>query len=174
MAPARTFVSFSSTDIGHYQMMRAWKAHEHNDFNFADFQLDDAVRSENESYVKQICRQQIQQAGTFVLLIGNDTFSKTTFVRWEVEVAIEKGCRLVGVNLNNCRRRDWLCPYFFVGYGALFVPFSSRIVAEALQPWHRDPQPPGHAGDFYFYDHVYARLGYELVGDTAVIGGPAS
>jgi len=29
--------------------MCAWKAHEHIEFNFADFQLNDAIDSENES-----------------------------------------------------------------------------------------------------------------------------
>ena len=37
----RTFVSFSSTDKSRYDLMCAWKAHEHIDFNFADFQLDE-------------------------------------------------------------------------------------------------------------------------------------
>jgi hypothetical protein len=37
MALTRTFVSFSSTDIGRYRLMCAWKAHEHIDFDFADF-----------------------------------------------------------------------------------------------------------------------------------------
>ena len=34
----RTFVSFSSTDITSYNMMCAWKAQEHIDFNFYDLQ----------------------------------------------------------------------------------------------------------------------------------------
>ena len=33
----RTFVSFSSADKGRYDLMCAWKAHQHIDFNFADF-----------------------------------------------------------------------------------------------------------------------------------------
>jgi len=165
MALPRTFVSFSSTDIRQYHMMCAWKAHEHIDFNFADFQLNDAIKSENEAYIKGICRPKIRQSDTFVLLIGNDTSSKTTFVKWEVEVAIEKGCRLIGVNLNHCRRRDdRLCPLFFAGYGAIFVSFSARIVREALV-WQRDQT----LTDCHFDDDTYTRLGYRLVGDTAVL-----
>ena len=45
MALPRTFVGFSSTDIGRYRMMMAWKANENIDFDFADFQLDDAINS---------------------------------------------------------------------------------------------------------------------------------
>jgi hypothetical protein len=165
VALPRTFVSFSSTDISHYHMMCAWKANEHIDFDFADFQLNSAIQSENENYIKRICREKIRLTDTFVLLIGADTYTKSTFVKWEVEVAIEKGCRLIGVNINNCRVRDWLCPYFYVDKGALFVSFSARIVAEALNRGG----PPEKSGNFHFADDVYTKLGYKLIGSTAVL-----
>ena len=62
MALTRTFVSFSSTDIGRYRLMCAWKAHEHIDFDFADFQLDEAINSKNPSYIKSVCRAKIRRA----------------------------------------------------------------------------------------------------------------
>jgi hypothetical protein len=53
---------------------------------------------------------------------------------------------------------------FFKGVGALFVPFSPPIVAEALKPWNR------HQDDNWsFTNDVYQRLGYTLVGNTATI-----
>jgi hypothetical protein len=170
---ARTFVGFSSADIQHYHLMCAWKAHEHIDFNFADFQLEEAIDSENEYYIKQVCRDKIRLADTYALLIGQDTFTKTTFVQWEVEVAVEKGCRLIGINLNNSRFSDYLCLGFFADRDALFVPFSSRIVAEALKPGKRRPrrltEPPGN---WYFCDWVYTDLGYTLNGNFAVLPPP--
>src|SRR3954467_15308372 len=109
----RTFVSFSSTDKNRYDLMCAWKAHEHIDFNFADFQLDEAINSRTPYSTKAVRAAKVRRADTFVLLIGNDTYTKTVFVKDEVEVAIEKGCRLIGVKLNNCRFQDALCPSFF-------------------------------------------------------------
>jgi hypothetical protein len=147
--------------------MRAWKAHAHIDFNFADFQLEEVINSQRPSYIKSICAAKIRRADTFVLLIGEDTYTKTVFVKDEVETAVEKGCRLIGVNLNNCRIRDAWCPAFFANVGALFVPFSSRILAEALT-WQRHGTDPS----YYFVDEVYSRLGYELTGDTAVLPPP--
>jgi len=160
----RTFVSFSSTDQGRYNLMCAWKAHEHIDFNFADFQLDEAINSTTPYYIKSVCAAKVRRADTFVLLIGDDTYSKTVFVKGEVEAAVEKGCRLIGVNLNNSRFKDGLCPDFFASVGALFVPFSSRVMAEALT-WQRQGDSPW----YYFFDEVYTRLGYQLVGQTAVL-----
>jgi len=147
--------------------MCAWKAHEHIDFNFQDFQLDEAINSNRPYYIKSVCSGKVRRADTFVLLIGNDTYTKTVFVKDEVEVAVEKGCRLIGVNLNNCRFRDSLCPDFFANVGAMFVPYSSRIVAEALR-WQRE----GTFQWYYFFDEVYSRLGYQLVGDTAILPPP--
>jgi MTH538 TIR-like domain (DUF1863) len=169
MALPRTFVGFSSTDIGYYRLMCAWKAHEHIDFDFADFQLDEAINSENEDYIKRLCRNKIRRADTYALLIGQDTFTKTTFVKWEVEVAIEKGCRLIGVNVNNARFKDYLCPWFFADKGALFVPFSSRILTKALEPWIRGPLPLGQTDDWSFRDDFYTSLGYTLISNAAVL-----
>ena len=163
----RTFVSFSSADKGRYDLMCAWKAHEHINFNFADFQLDEAINSVRPHYIKSVCAAKIRRVDTFVLLIGNDTYTKTVFVKDEVETAVEKGCRLIGVNLNNCRFKDALCPAFFADVGALFVPFSSRVLAEALT-WDRQGTSPW----YYFFDEVYTRLGYQLIGDNAVLPKP--
>lgn len=171
MALPRTFVSFSSTDFGCYQMMRAWKAHDHIDFDFADFQIDEAIKSSNEYYIKSLLQAKIRRADTFVLLIGVDTYQKTTFVQWEVEVAIEKGCRLIGVNLNNSRLKDLWCPDFFANKGALFVPFSSRIIAKALEPWTR-ASGGMHTDDWTFPDELYVSLGYILDGQTATLPTP--
>jgi len=173
MELARTFVSFSSTDIGRYYMLCAWKAHEHIDVNFANFQLDEKINSSNPSYIKSVCRNKVRRADTFALVIGNDTWKKTEFVQSEVEVAIEKGCRLIAMNLNDCRFKDWLCPHFFADKGALFVPFSPRIVAKALKPWKRPPPESNlTSGDWIFGDSIYTGLGYKLVGDTAVLPPP--
>ena len=160
----RTFVSFSSADKSRYDLMCAWKGHEHIDFNFADFQLDEAISSRRPSYIKSVCTAKIRRADTFVLLIGADTYTKTVFVKSEVEAAVEKGCRLIGVNLNSCRFRDEWCPEFFSNVGALFVPFSSRVISEALS-WQRQGTAPWYS----FLDRVYTALGYQLVGNTAVL-----
>src|ERR1700733_11065828 len=168
---ARTFVSFSSADIKCYHLMCAWKGHEHIDFNFADFQLEEAINSVNRYYIRSRCAAKIRRTDTFVLLIGADTYSKVEFVKPEVEAAIEKGCRLLGVNLNNCRIRDSRCPSFFADKGALFVPFSSRIVAKALT-WNKPTPNPSIPDDWIYPNSIYTNLGYILEGYTAVLPPP--
>jgi len=96
-------------------------------------------------------------AGKYVLLIGQDTKSKHKYVRWEAEVAIEKGCTIIGVNLDGSRSmvRD-TCPPIIRDIGAIFVPFSPAIVAYAIQNY----KMYNDNDNYHYKDHVYTSLGY--------------
>ncbi len=156
MGLPRTFVSFSSTDIHYYRLMQAWKANKHINFNFTDCQLHTAIQSVNEAYIKRLCRERINMAGTLIVLVGKDTYLKNTFVKWEVEVALEKNCRIIALNLDGSRQLNFsTCPTFLQDIGAVFVPFSAEIVAYALQYWVKQP-----SGNWYYPDSIYQQLGY--------------
>lgn len=158
MGLPRTFVGFSSTDIRSYWLMCAWKNNSKIDFNFADCQLSQELNSENEVYIKKKCRERINMAGTFISLIGQDTKSKHKYVRWELEVALEKGCRIIGVNLDGSRRMNPnTCPKIIQDVGAIFVPFSPQIIAYALENYQMN-----NNGNWYYNDFVYQNLGYEI------------
>ncbi|MBN6774214.1 TIR domain-containing protein [Pseudomonas granadensis] len=156
MGLPRTFVGFSSTDRHLYELMGAWRKNSRFDFNFADCQLNMAINSEDEDYIKRKCRERIEMAGTFALLIGRDTRSKHTYVRWEIQVAIEKGCKLIGINLEGGRYLNPdLCPPVMQGVGAVFVPYSPAIIAHALvNPTNSE------RGDYSYSSDVYKQLGY--------------
>ena len=163
MALPRTFVGFSSTDLKYYTLMLAWKAHERVEFDFVDCQLQNDLNSEDESYIKRKCRARINMAGTYILLIGADTRFKHKYVRWEAEVAVEKECRIIGVNLDGWRRiNKATCPPLLKGIGAMFVLFSPQIVAHALQHAERH-----ESGNWEFKDATYMQLGYVLTGNRA-------
>lgn len=156
MGLPRTFVGFSSTDINSYRLMQAWKAHEHIDFNFTDCQLASSINSEDEQYIKKLCRERINMAGKFIQIIGKDTRTKHKYVRWELEVAIEKGCTIIGVNLDKSRSIvAETCPPLMNNIGAIFVPFSPKIIAHALEEFEMKPK-----GNWHFNENLYQRLGY--------------
>jgi hypothetical protein len=163
MALSRTFVGFSGTDIKLYHLMLAWKANEHIDFDFSDCQLQNEIRSEDEAYIKSKCRARIQMAGTFIQLIGVDTRYKYKYVRGEAEVALEKGCRIIGVNLDGWRRiNEETCPPVLRDKGVMFIPFSPKIVAHAIKHTQRH-----ESQDWEFKDEVYIKMGYILKGNRA-------
>lgn len=156
MGLPRTFVGFSSTDIKYYRLMQAWKNHEHIDFNFTDCQLRDEINSENEDYIKRVCRDRINMASKYVLLIGDDTRHKYKYVRWEAEVAREKSCTIIGVNLDGGRQiNETTCPPVICDIGAIFVPFSPKIIAYALENYKMYEN-----GNYRYRDETYRQLGY--------------
>lgn len=155
MGLPRTFIGFSSTDLQAYNFMLGWKANERIDFDFADCQLAKEIHSSDEDYIKRRCRERIGLAGTFISLIGEDTSSKHKYVRWELEIAIEKGCRMVAVNLDKARRRTNKCPPILRDAHAVFVPYSPKIIAYALEGF-----VPGSEAWYYYPDSVYQKLGY--------------
>jgi len=156
MGLPKTFVGFSSTDIHYYRLMLAWKENEHIDFNFANCQLAQEINSEDEAYIKRKCRERIDLAGTFAVLIGQDTRKKNKYVRWEMEVALEKGCRIIGINLDGSRKMvKETCPPIIQDIGAIFVPFSPKIVGYALENFKMHDK-----GYWHYPDEVYKKLGY--------------
>lgn len=133
MGLSRVYVGFSSTDLNYYNLMKAWKRSDNTSFNFADCGLRNEINSEREDYIKRVCREHLKGAGTFIQLIGEDTRYKYKYVRWEAEVAIEKGCRLIAVNLNGSTTYDEsTCPPILRNKGALFVPFRLKAIQHAL------------------------------------------
>lgn len=136
-------------------MMQAWKAHEHIDFNFTDCQLATGLNSENERYIKDRCRERINMAGKYVMLIGEDTHSRHKYVRWEAEVAIEKGCTIIGVNLNGARvMEERTCPPIIRNIGAIFVSFQPKIIKFALENYKMND-----TGWYFYNSKVYTGLG---------------
>jgi len=138
--------------------MQAWKANQNIDFNFTDCQLHSEINSENEQYIKRKCRERINMAGKYAMLIGQDTKSKHKYVRWEAEVAIEKKCTIIGVNLDGSKSMKMnTCPPIIRDIGAIFIPFSPKIVAYAIENY----QMHDDNDNYHYKDHVYRSLGYE-------------
>jgi len=154
MGLPRTFVGFSSEDIHYYRLMCAWKGNEHIDFDFADCQLPTDINSDDEDYVKRKCKERIKLAGKFIQLIGENTRFKRKFVKWEAEVAIEQGCTIIGVNLSLSRQQDDLCPSWIDDIGAIFVPFSPKIIQYALENYQMKTRE-----NYHYLEKVYESLG---------------
>ncbi len=155
MGLPRTFVGFSSTDIHYYWLMLAWKKKTNIDFNFTDCQLAQEIRSEDEAYIKRRCRERINMAGKFIQLIGQNTRWKYKYVRWEAEVALEKGCTIIGVNLDGSRQMvEQTCPPVIRDVGAIFVSFSPYIIKYALENYEMHD-----SSNYYYRDSVYKSLG---------------
>jgi hypothetical protein len=137
--------------------MLTWRGKEGIDFYFTGCQLSQEHNLEDEKYVKNLVRQRIGTAEKYVLLIGEDTKFRD-YVHWEAEVAIEKGCTIIGVNLDGIRQiMESKCPAVIMNIGAVCLPFSPRILAYALVNFLKRGQ-----GNWHFPNEVYRQLGYPV------------
>ena len=154
----KAVVGFSVSDIDYYWRMLAWSGQEGIDFSFTDCRMDADPAREDEKYVKDRVRKVIGTAEKYILLIGEDTWYRYKYVHWEAEVAIEKRCTIIGVNLDGARQVvERKCPKQIMEIGAIFIPFSPRILAYALVNFRKREQ-----GNWHFQDEVYRQLGYEI------------
>jgi len=152
---SRVFVGFSSEDKRYFDLMKAWKYNKNMDFDFIDLQIDREINSENEQYIKRILRDKITRSGTFIQIIGDNTKSKHKYVRWEAEVAIEKNCRLICVNINGDRQMNSsLTPPILKNKGAMFVPFNASIIQYTLDNFTKEDSK-----NWNWKDSVYKDLG---------------
>jgi len=150
----RVFVGFSSDDKHYFDLMKAWKKNKNMDFDFINLQLDKAIDSNNEKYIKGLIRNKITSSRTFIQIIGNNTKSKYKYVRWEAEVAIEKNCRLICVNINGDKKmNNSLTPPILKNKGAMFIPFNANIIKYTLDNFQQKDND-----DWHWKDNVYEIL----------------
>ncbi len=156
MEMSRTVVGFGPTDLEGYWEMLTWKTTENIDFNFIDCGLYDDPQNDNEQYVKEKVREVMKATDRYALLISEDTKFKCKYIRWEAQVAIEKGCTIIGINLDGIREIDEeICPAVLHNIGATFVAFSPQIVAYAIEHFKMKDK-----GNWNYDDDLYEELGY--------------
>lgn len=159
----KTYICFDAdTDMHYYNLMRAWKEHEHIAFNFHNAHDLTTIRSwSSEETIKRSLRERLQNTKVMVVLIGEHTKNLHKYVRWEIEYAIENDIPIIAVNLNGARVQDDRCPAILRSELAIFVPFGQKIINHALNNWpasHAQYRKEGKSGWFYYYDHVYDSL----------------
>ncbi len=77
----------------------------------------------NKEYIQSLLRPLINQASTFICLIGPNTHD-SEWVNWEVEQAFKQGKRIVGVYLWGAKDSD--------------IPPALEDAADAMVGWNHD------------------------------------
>lgn len=138
----KSYVCFDGdNDIHYYRLMQAWRDNENHDFNFHDaHDINSARDTSTEESIKKQLRERFANSKLLIVLIGENTWRLTKFVKWEMEVALRLGLPIIGVNLNKSRQRDGRCPPTIRDELVVYVPFNQRVIAHAMDNW-----PPIHA-----------------------------
>jgi len=160
----KTYIAFDGdNDMHYYRLMTAWKDNEDHDFNFHNaHDLNTARDSSSEESIKRQLRERFANSKLLVVLIGENTRYLTKFVKWEMEVALRLDLPIIGVNLNNARKKDGLCPPTIRDELVVFVPFSQRMIAHAMDTWpadHKFYRSEGKTGDFFYTPETDQRFG---------------
>lgn len=150
-------------DIRYYRLMTAWHENDNFDFTFVNaHDLTQARDSSTEESIKNSLRKRLNSSDILVVLIGEKTKNLYKFVRWEIQVAIEKGIPIIAVNLNQRRDIDNnLCPPILREALAIHVPFSPKILYYAIKTWpslHASFKRDGTTGSRYYRDSIYSGL----------------
>lgn len=151
-------------DIHYYRLMQAWHANDRFDFTFINaHDITQSRDTSTEETIKRSLRTRLNASDVFIVLIGASIRNLYRFVRWEIEVALEKNMPIVAINVHSLRYMDeTLCPPILRNELAIHIPFAHKIVDFAIQNWpssHRNYVRQGTTGPHYYYDSVYKGLG---------------
>jgi len=161
----KTYVAFDGDkDIHYYYLMKAWRNSKHTDFNFYDaHEINSARDTSQEESIKRQLRERLNNAGLFVLLIGESTRYLYKFVKWEIEQAILRDIPIIAVNLNGMKKMDNdRCPPVLTSELAIHIPFKQSIFEYAFEHWpegHKNHREKNESGAYFYKDTVYSSLG---------------
>lgn len=159
----KTYVCFDAdNDFHYYKLMTAWKENGKLAFNFhnANELYKNGDRKLEDSLKSRLC-DRLQHTQILIVLIGNNPRNLCKYVRWEIEYALAKEIPIIGVNLNNRRKQDRLCPPVLRNELAIYIPFGQKTIDYALNDWplsHARHQMEGKSGPFDYKDWVYDQL----------------
>lgn len=160
----KTYTIFDGTnDMWAYAYMKGWKANRHIDFDFYDaHDIQKMPRAQDEAYVKARLRERFNNTKQAIVICGENTKNLFRFVRWEIEVCLDKRIPIIVANLNQVRLHDpSRCPPILNGKGAMHVAFGARIIKFALDNYAENPIEYKSSTNWYYDSSIYKRLGYD-------------
>jgi hypothetical protein len=158
----KTYVAFDAdTDIQYYRIMTAWKENEKIDFDFHNaHDLNNLMKTSSEDTIKRRIKERLNNTKSFVLLVGEHTRYLYTFVRWEIQAAIDLDIPIICANLNGLKSMDsGLCPPILKTHIVLHVKFGMKPIKTALDAWTSEyiakQRSEGKGGPYYLPESVY-------------------
>lgn len=163
----KTYVAFASEDISYYRLMEAWRDNDKIEFDFYD--AHDLYISRDTSQpetIKRNLRERMKNAKQIVLL-GSDHAKRkgsdgTSFLAYEVDVAIEFNLPIVVANLDGDRQvdRDYIpSPLLKADYYTLSTSFQPAIIQYALDNYAVEFATSSNTGPHQYPASVYDKLG---------------
>lgn len=167
----KTYIAFDGEDLHAYRLMRAWREHEHIDFDFYDaHDINTALDTSTPETIIARLRERLANAKQVVLLVSDTTRSKAadayTFLYYEVEAIRRRMLPVVFANLNGSRnvQSSKLPASLASSYYTMSVSWQPKIIMVALDDYVAKFQDNLTAnspktGPTYYADSVYKEYG---------------
>lgn len=125
----KIFISYDYTNDKHYKnLLLAWDANKLFDFSIHDHSADVSINSTNANAIKSVLSRYINEATYFLIIIGEKTH-KSSWVKWEIEKAVELGKKIVAVKTD----RSNISPDELLGVGASWaMSFTYKAIVDAI------------------------------------------
>ena len=101
MAKKKIFISYDyDNDKNYKNLLKAWDASGTFDFSFHDHSADVSINSTNATAIKRAISAKINSATYFLCIVGKKT-SKSSWVKWEIDKAVDLNKKLVAVKTDS-------------------------------------------------------------------------
>lgn len=130
MATKKVFVSYDYDNDRYYKnLLLAWDKNYDFDFNMSDQSADVSINSTNAAAIKRAISAKINNAIYFLCIIGKQTH-KSSWVKWEIEKAVELRKQLIAVKIDASNSS----PNEIIGVGAKWaMSFTYSSIKSAIE-----------------------------------------
>lgn len=125
----KIFISYDYDSDKHYKnLLKAWDENGTFYFNFHDQSADVSINSTNAAAIKRAISAKISNATYFLCLVGEKTYN-SSWVKWEIDKAVELNRRIVAVKIKNTNTT----PNELLGVGAKWaMSFTEDEITNAV------------------------------------------
>lgn len=124
------FISFAIEDEDEVNLLRGQAGNDKTELEFDDFSLRDAIKSENEDYIKQKIRERIDRVSVTAVYLSNDS-AKSEWVEWEIAESLKRGKGVIGVYKGDAPPTQ--LPLAFKQYGLKTVKWAHQDLMQGIE-----------------------------------------
>lgn len=125
----KVFISYDYDNDKHYKnLLLAWDSNKLFDFSIHDHSADVSINSTDATAIKRVISRYINDATYFLVIVGKKTH-KSSWVKWEIEKALELNKKIVAVKTD----RENISPDALMGIGASWaMSFTYVSITKAI------------------------------------------
>ena len=123
------FISFAMENENAVNLIRGQAKNPQTDLQFDDFSLKDAIKSNNEDYIKRKIRERIKRASVTAVYLTPDS-ANSKWVSWEIQETLRQGKSVVGVYPGDKPPSN--LPAAFNAHGLPVVKWSHQALTDGI------------------------------------------